>query len=102
MNKYRLYGVEMSPYSVKVRSYLRYKKIPHEWILRSMDRMAEFNRYAKLPLVPCLGCPDGSGLQDSTPIMETLEARYPEHQVRLADPTLDFLSALIEEYADEW
>lgn len=102
MNEYRLYGVEMSPYSVKVRSCLRYKKIPHEWIVRSMDRMAEFNRHAKLPLVPCLACPDGSGLQDSTPIMEFLEDRYPEHPVRLGDPTLDFLSALIEEYADEW
>lgn len=102
MKEYRLYGVEMSPYSVKVRSYLRYKGIPHEWIVRSMDRMAEFGRHAKLPIIPCLACPDGTGLQDSTPIMETLEARYPEPPVRLADPVLDFLSVLLEEYADEW
>lgn len=102
MSDYRLFGVEMSPYSVKVRAFLRYKQLPHEWVVRSMDRMAEFGRYAKLPLVPCLACPDGSGLQDSTPILETLEARHPEPAVQLADATADFLSALLEEYADEW
>ncbi|MFZ5756594.1 MAG: glutathione S-transferase family protein [Pseudomonadota bacterium] len=102
MSEYRLFGVEMSPYSVKVRAFLRYKAIPHRWVVRSMDTMAEFGKYAKLPLVPCLACPDGSGLQDSTPIMETLEEKHPETPVRIADPALDFLSALIEEYADEW
>lgn len=100
--EYRLFGVEMSPYSVKVRAYLRYKGIPHRWVVRSMDQMAEFGKYAKLPLVPCVACPDGTGLQDSTPIMEKLEAQFPEPAVRIADPALDFLSALIEEYADEW
>lgn len=102
MSEYRLFGVEMSPYSVKVRSYLRYKGIPHRWIVRSMDQMPEFGKYAKLPLIPCLACPDGSGRQDSTPIIETLEQQYPQPSVHLQDPVLDFLSALIEEYADEW
>ena len=32
---YRIYGSEMSPYSVKVRSYFRYKGIPHSWIPRN-------------------------------------------------------------------
>jgi len=32
---YRIFGAEMSPYSVKVRSYFRYKGIPHQWILRN-------------------------------------------------------------------
>jgi hypothetical protein len=27
---YRIIGAEMSPYSVKVRSYFRYKAIPHQ------------------------------------------------------------------------
>lgn len=102
MSDYRLFGLEMSPYSVKVRSYLRYKKIPHQWIVRSMDQMPEFGKYAKLPLVPCVACPDGTGLQDSTPIMEKLEAQFPEPSTHPEDGTLDFLSALIEEYADEW
>ena len=35
---YRIYGSELSPYSVKVRSYFRYKEIPHQWIPRSTAR----------------------------------------------------------------
>jgi hypothetical protein len=27
---YRIFGAEMSPYSVKARSYFRYKAIPHQ------------------------------------------------------------------------
>ena len=32
---YRIYGSELSPYSVKVRSYFRFKDLPHDWIPRS-------------------------------------------------------------------
>ena len=38
---YRIFGAELSPYSVKTRSYYRYKRIPHEWIPRSAATMAE-------------------------------------------------------------
>jgi glutathione S-transferase len=99
---FRLFGMELSPYSVKVRSYCRYKKIPHRWIPRSADQQAEFQKYAKLPLVPLLVTPEGQGLQDSTPIIEALEERFPEPPIHPADPTLRFLSALLEEFGDEW
>ena len=32
---HRIFGSELSPYSVKVRSFFRYKNVAHEWILRS-------------------------------------------------------------------
>ena len=32
---YIIYGSENSPYSTKVRSYFRYKQIPHEWRVRN-------------------------------------------------------------------
>ncbi|MEC9344792.1 MAG: glutathione S-transferase family protein [Pseudomonadota bacterium] len=99
---YRVFGSELSPYSVKVRSWFRYKQAPHEWILRSAANMEEFKRYAKLPLIPLVVTPDGKGLQDSTPIMETLESVFPEPATDPADPALRFLSHLIEEYGDEW
>jgi len=99
---YRIYGMELSPYSVKVRSYFRYKKIPHEWIVRNVSNMDEFNRHAKLPLVPLVVAPDGTAMQDSTPIIESMETRFPEPALQPADPALAFISALIEEYADEW
>lgn len=102
MSDYRLFGSELSPYSVKVRSYLRYKGLPHEWILRTPAVQAEFQKYAKLPLIPLLVTPQGEGMQDSTPIIERLEARHAEPSIVPADAALAFLSALLEEYGDEW
>lgn len=102
MSDHRLFGSELSPYSVKVRSYLRYKGLPHEWILRTPAVQAEFQKYAKLPLIPLLVTPQGEGMQDSTPIIERLEARHAEPSIMPADAALAFLSALLEEYGDEW
>ena len=101
-NVYRIFGNELSPYSVKVRSYFRYKRIPHEWVVRNPSSEDEFQRYAKLPLIPLVVTPEGQGIQDSTPIIEHFEALYPEPSIHPADPALAFLSALIEEYGDEW
>ena len=41
-------------------------------------------------------------MQDSTPILERLEASRPEPSVVPDDPALAFISALLEEYGDEW
>jgi glutathione S-transferase len=101
-NVHRIFGAEISPYSVKVRSYLRYKQIPHEWIVRTPAVQAEYQKYAKLPLIPVVVTPGEEGLQDSTPILETLEARFPTPSIHPSDPALDFLSALLEEFGDEW
>jgi glutathione S-transferase len=99
---YRIFGAELSPYSVKVRSYFRYKQIPHEWVVRTMQNMDEFQRYAKLPLIPLVVTPQDEAFQDSTPIIERLEASFPEPSIHPDDAALSFVSALIEEYADEW
>ncbi|MDI1287713.1 MAG: glutathione S-transferase family protein [Reyranella sp.] len=99
---HRIFGSELSPYSVKVRSFFRYKNVGHEWILRSPAVQAEFQKYAKLPLVPLVVTPDGEGIQDSTPILERFEASHREPSVTPEDPALAFVSALLEEYGDEW
>jgi len=101
-NVYRIFGNELSPYSVKVRSYFRYKQIPHEWVVRDPSNQDEFQRYAKLPLIPLVITPEGQGIQDSTPIIEHFEALFPLPSIHPADSALAFLSALIEEYGDEW
>ena len=99
---YRIFGSELSPYSVKVRSWFRYKGLPHEWLLRSPANQGEFQKYAKLPLVPLVVTPEGEGAQDSTPIIERFEAANPEPSIMPEDKALAFLSALLEEYGDEW
>ncbi|MGI9591544.1 MAG: glutathione S-transferase family protein [Myxococcota bacterium] len=99
---HRIFGAEVSPYSVKVRSYFRYKQIPHEWIVRGAAQMEEFKKYAKLPLIPVVVSPADEGSQDSTPIIEKIEAEHPEPSIHPDDPVAAFVSVLIEEFGDEW
>ena len=99
---YRIFGVELSPYSVKVRSYFRYKGISHKWVVRSFENQKDYNRYAKIPIVPLVVTPDGRSLQDSTPLMERLEREIEGPSMIPEDKDLAFISRLIEEYADEW
>lgn len=99
---YRIFGSEVSPYSVKVRSYFRYKGIPHRWIPRSAAVQAEYDQYAKVPIIPLVVTPDGQGIQDSTPLIEHLDHLHPEPSIHPADTVTRFMSALIEEFGDEW
>ena len=98
---YRVVGAEESPYSVKVRSYFRYKGIPHEWLSRAAAGDL-YQRHARLPLVPLVVTPDDRGIQDSTPILEALEADFPEPGIHPSEPLAAFVSALLEEFGDEW
>jgi glutathione S-transferase len=99
---YRIFGAEMSPYSVKVRSYFRYKGIPHQWVLRNAASQAEYEKYAKVPIVPLVVTPQGTGIQDSTPIIDHMEKLFPEPSIHPDDGVARFISAAIEEFGDEW
>ena len=98
----RIYGAELSPYSVKVRSYYRYKGIPHQWLVRNSETMADYQKHAKIAIVPLVVRADDQAIQDSTPIIEALEAEHPEPSIHPADPVAAFVSALLEEFGDEW
>ena len=100
--QYKIFGAELSPYSVKVRSYFRYKGISHKWLIRGPSNQKEYLKYAKIPIVPLVVSPAKEGFQDSTPIIDMMENLYPEPSVHPEDETLKFLSILLEEYADEW
>ena len=98
---YTIFGLEESPYSVKVRSYFRYKRIPHDWKTRA-DDPETYSSLARLPLVPLVATPDGEGIQDSTPILERMESDFPEPSIYPEGTTASFVSALLEEFGDEW
>jgi len=53
-------------------------------------------------LAPVLVDANNNALQDSTPMIEALERENPEPAIYPADPALAFISALLEDYADEW
>ena len=97
---YRIFGVELSPFSVKVRSFFRFKEIPNQWIVRNADTMADYQKYAKIPIIPLVVTPDEQGLQDSTPIMEKMESLFPQNSTHPTDPISKFVSLLLEEFGD--
>jgi len=99
---FRLYGAENSAFSQKLLTYLRYKGFEHTYIPRTVANAAEFSRLARLPLVPLLVEADGRTAQDSTQIMERLDAASPVPVARPEDPALGFVASLIEDWADEW
>ena len=100
--RFRLLGLPLSPYTMKVQSYLDFKGLDYEWISRSMKNEKLFQAHAKVQLIPLLFFPDGEVMQDSTPIIERLEREYPQSPVHPEDPALWFLSCLFEEFGDEW
>jgi len=100
--RYVVIGRPESGYSMKVRSALRYKGLEYEWVDRCLKNEKRFQAHARVQLIPLVFLPDGTVLQDSTPILERLEADHPEPSFHPPDPATRFLSELIEEYGDEW
>jgi glutathione S-transferase len=70
--------------------------------LRNAESQAEFEKYAKVPIIPLVVTPEGTGIQDSTPIIDAMEKIYPLPSVHPDDPIAKFISILIEEFGDEW
>jgi len=98
----RLMGISLSPYSLKVRSYLRFKQIPFEWIDRNRKNEALFQKHARVQLIPLVFFSDEDSMQDSTPIIERLEGEHPEPSIHPEEPAARFISELLEEFGDEW
>ena len=101
---YRLYAHIGSPYSMKMRAVLRYRRIPYRWVLRGSewDDLPE----ASVPVIPVLGIHGDDGsvevMVDSSPQITRLEREYHERSVVPVDPALAFIDFLLEDYADEW
>lgn len=95
-------GRPESGYSMKVRSAMRLKSVPHEWVDRRLGNAKLFQEHAKVQLIPLVWRPDGTSVQDSTPILEELERDHPSPSLHPENPGLRFLSEIVEEYGDEW
>ena len=100
---YRVYLMDVSYFSGKLEAYLRYKEIPFERVevgWRQLGREVFPNTgIMKVPVVETAG---GDWLQDSTPIIDWMEARHPEPPIIPEDPLQAFCARLLEDYADEW
>jgi glutathione S-transferase len=99
---YRLLGANASPYSMKMRALLRYRRLAFIWEPAS-PHLTEAFKQVKPAVVPVLVYPDGTYGNDSTPLAHDLERRHPG--VRSVVPTHAadaFYCDLLEDMADEW
>jgi len=103
-----LYGSNGSPYSIKVRSLMRYRRIAYTWQrlwqwLEDGGSVSEV-RAVESQRMPLLRFDDGQLVQGSTNIALDLERRMATlaRSVIPRDPATAFLVHLVEDYADEW
>ena len=59
---YKLFGLEISPYTLKIKSYLNYKRIKYRWIKNPKSK--ELHKLAQLPFIPLLLTDNNEVLQD--------------------------------------
>ena len=97
---YTINGALGSPYSMKLRALMRYRRIPHLWVHGPDSREALTK--VRAPVIPVMEYPDGNFHNDSTPLIYDLEARHAERSVVPPDPACAFIAHLIEDFADEW
>ena len=98
-------GAPGSPYSRKMRSLLRYRRIPYVFIQQN-SREAQARPTPKVPLLPTFYLPDDAGnvvpTTDSTPLIRRFEQAFDGRSVIPPDPALAFVDQLLEDWADEW
>jgi glutathione S-transferase len=101
--RYRLLGSTASPYALKLRGVLRYRRIPFDWVIMGRAGRAE-TAHLKPMLVPVLQQPHGGDYRnDTTALVRRLEERHPGVRSVVPDhPGIAFVSDLLEDMADEW
>lgn len=100
---YTLIAAEVSLFSGKARAYLRYKGLDfteqhaNRHVLQTIVKPK-----TGMTMIPVLLLEDETAVQDTTCIMDVLEARHPTPSVVPRDPVLGLASRLLELYGDEW
>jgi glutathione S-transferase len=101
----RVVGIHGSPYSRKLLAALRYRRIPYAWIVSGSREDVNLPK-PRVSLLPQLVGEDESGtavaITDSTPILRSLDAKYPARKVRPPDPVVALVDAILEDWGDEW
>ena len=100
---YVLYGGDHSLFTGKARAYMRYKGL--HWEERPATRSVYLNIILPrigAPIIPVLETAGGEYVQDTTDIIDFLEARHPGASVYPVTPVQRLVALLLELYGDEW
>ena len=103
MSRYKHYGWPVSPYTAKTRAFFLYKSIPFDDIRPTARQlMGPIKKAVGAAIMPTVQAPDGTWMQDSSAIIDTLEAQFPERAVVPTTPRQRVVSLLLELFGDEW
>ncbi len=102
--RYKVIGSLSSPFSVKMRAIMRYRRLPHDWILNTGE-WQERTKHVRPPIIPKINFPEDdydTWHVDSSPLAYALEDRHADRSIIPDDPAHAFLSHLLEDFGDEW
>lgn len=100
---YTLYGAPISYFTGKVRAYLDWKQLPYREVLSDAGVYRDIIvPRVGFPVIPVVTTDAGETLQDSTDIIDALEARHGEPSVVPSTGVQRLAAALLELYGDEW
>src|SRR6202790_405269 len=99
--RYRLIGSTASPYAIKLRALMRYRRISFDWVIMTKMLRKE-TEHLRPNLIPVLQYPDGTFRGETTTLAYDLEARHSERSVIPNDRAVAFVCDLLEDLADEW
>lgn len=97
----QVYGSKISYYTGKFETYLRFRSIPYV----SLPTVAHSRKLIEgvgIVQMPVVRLADGRWMTDTTPMIAWLENQQAGPSIYPADPVLNFIALLIEDYGDEW
>jgi len=100
---YTLYAAPLSLYSGKVRGYLRWKNVAYREVLATRKvYAAEILPRVGWPVMPVLVAPDDTTVQDTTDMIDYVEANEPGPSVYPEGPRQKLAALILELFGDEW
>ena len=99
--RYRLIGSTASPYAIKLRALLRYRRVPFDWVIMT-KALRKATEHLRPNLIPVLQYPDGTYRGETTTLAYDLERRHKDRSVIPEDKAIAFVCDLLEDLADEW
>ena len=100
--RYTLIGQELSMFTRKLESQLRYQGIPFEWQLKCRNNEAEINARAGTHFIPVLGTPDGWMTNDTISVGPMLHARFNDVPVLPEGPAQRGACFVLEDFFNHW
>ncbi len=98
---YKVYGTKRSYFTMKLESAMTYYGVPWLHVTKGPEVTEMVETRSATHQIPVLQTPENWMINDTTPIISMMDARYPMRRLVPTGP-LGVLAHLVEEFMDEW